>query len=50
MRAELETWLHAQWAKRGLAAWLLSPLSLIYLAAVRMRAHSIRAEKHPVAV
>ncbi|MEG0822624.1 MAG: tetraacyldisaccharide 4'-kinase [Burkholderiaceae bacterium] len=37
MRAGLEAWLHRQWARRGLLAWTLAPLSLLFLAAVRLR-------------
>ena len=50
MRAELESWLHGQWSKKGVLALALSPLSLIYLAAVKNRARRIHPEKLPVPV
>ncbi len=50
MRAELESWLHGQWSKKGLLALALSPLSLIYLAVVKNRARRFHPEKLPVPV
>ena len=50
MRAELESWLHGQWSKKGLLAFALSPLSLIYLAVVKNRARRFHSEKLPVPV
>ena len=50
MRAELESWLHGQWSKKGLLALALSPLSLIYLAVVKSRARRFHPEKLPVPV
>lgn len=37
IRAHLEAWAHRQWSARGPVAWLLTPLSLIYMAASRSR-------------
>lgn len=37
MRAGLEAWLHRQWGRRGLLAWLLAPLALLFLAVVSWR-------------
>lgn len=50
MRAEFESWLHTQWSKKGLLSLALSPLSLIYLAASRLRARRIHPVKLPVPV
>ena len=50
MRAELESWLHGQWAKKGLLSLVLSPLSLVYLIAAQSRARRITPEKLPVPV
>lgn len=37
IRAHLEAWAHRQWSARGPVAWLLTPLSLVYMAASRSR-------------
>ena len=37
MRATFESWLHRQWTKRGLLAWALSPLSVVFLCIARNR-------------
>ncbi len=50
MRAELESWLHGQWSKKGLLSLVLSPLSLAYLAVSRARMKRIRPVKLPVPV
>ena len=50
MRAELESWLHGQWSKKGLLALARSPLSLIYLAVVMNRVRRFHPEKLPVPV
>ena len=50
MRACLEAWIHRQWAKCGLFAWLLSPLSLIFLLITRIRKKRITPVKVPVPV
>lgn len=47
MRAGFEAWLHRQWAKRGVLAWLLAPLALVFLASGTWRAR--RARRHPPA-
>lgn len=49
-RARIEAWLHKQWAKCGLFAWLLSPLSLIYLCVSQTKARDAVPEKLPVPV
>lgn len=50
MRAGFESWLHRQWTKRGLLAWALSPLSLVFLAASRNRRAKIKPHRLPVPV
>lgn len=50
MRAEFESWLHNQWSVRRTLAWLLSPLSLIYLSIVKSRARNADPVKLPVPV
>lgn len=50
MRARLESWLHRQWAKCGLFAWLFSPLSLIFLLISRSKRRNAQPEKLPVPV
>lgn len=37
MSLSIESWLHSQWSKRGTFAVLLSPLSLVYMAAARIK-------------
>lgn len=46
MRAGLEAWLHRQWARRGLFAWALAPLALLFWLAVRRRGRPLRSD-HP---
>lgn len=48
MRATFESWLHRQWTKRGLLAWALSPLSLVFLCASRNR--RLRSQPHRLPV
>lgn len=50
MRATFESWLHRQWTKRGLLAWALSPLSLIFLCAARNRRLKTQPHRLPVPV
>ena len=50
MRATFESWLHRQWTKRGLLAWALSPLSLIFLCVARNRRLKTQPHKLPVPV
>lgn len=50
LRAELEAWAHRQWASRGPVAWLLSPLSLVFLAVSRSRRERTVPNRLPVPV
>ncbi len=50
MRAKFEAWIHRQWAKRGLFALLLSPFSLLFLLAIKIRRSHIVPVKLPVPV
>ena len=50
MRATFESWLHRQWTKRGLLAWALSPLSLIFLCVARNRRLKTQPHRLPVPV
>lgn len=50
MRATFESWLHRQWTKRGLLAWALSPLSLIFLCVSRNRRLKTQPHRLPVPV
>ncbi len=50
MRAKFEAWIHRQWAKRGLLALLLSPFSLLFLLAIKIRRSRIVPVKLPVPV
>ena len=50
MRATFESWLHRQWTKRGLLAWALSPLSLVFLCAARNRRNKTKPHRLPVPV
>ena len=47
-RAGLEAWAHRQWASRGPVAWLLSPLSLVFLAVSRSRRERTVPNRLPV--
>lgn len=49
-RAGLEAWAHRQWASRGPVAWLLSPLSLVFLAVSRSRRERTVPNRLPVPV
>lgn len=48
--ANLEAWAHRQWSHRGLFAWLLSPLSLLFLAITRSRKKRIVPQRLDVPV
>ena len=50
MRATFESWLHRQWTKRGLLAWALSPLSVIFLCIARNRRMKTKPHRLPVPV
>lgn len=50
MRATIESWLHRQWTKRGLLAWALSPLSLVFLCIARNRRLKTKPHRLPVPV
>ena len=50
MRARLESWLHRQWAKCGLFAWLFSPLSLLFLIISQSKRRNACPEKLSVPV
>lgn len=50
LRARLEAWAHRQWSVRGPVAWLLSPLSLAYMAASRSRRERTVPNHLPVPV
>lgn len=50
LRADLEAWAHRQWASRGPVAWLLSPLSLVFLAVSRSRRERTVPNRLPVPV
>lgn len=50
MRASIESWLHRQWTKRGLLAYALSPLSLVFLSAARKRRKNLVPKAIPVPV
>lgn len=50
MRATFESWLHRQWTKRGLLAWALSPLSLVFLGIARNRRLKTKPHRLPVPV
>ena len=48
--ASIEAWLHRQWAKRGLFAWLLSPLSFAFLCVSQSRRRDAKPRRLPVPV
>ena len=50
MRATFESWLHRQWTKRGLLAWALSPLSVVFLCIARNRRMKTKPHRLPVPV
>lgn len=50
LRARLEAWAHRQWSSRGPVAWLLSPLSLIFIAVSRSRRQRTVPNRLPVPV
>lgn len=50
MRATLESWIHKQWAKRSLLTALLSPFSLVFLAAANRGRKNTKPQKLPVPV
>lgn len=50
MRAKFEAWIHRQWAKHGIFALLLSPFSLLFLLAIKIRRSRIVPAKLPVPV
>ncbi len=50
MRAKLEAWIHREWAKRGLVPLVLSPFSLLFLLASRIRKNGITPTKVGVPV
>lgn len=48
--ANIEAWAHRQWSHRGLFAWLLSPLSLLFLSITRSRQKGIQPRRLNVPV
>ena len=50
MRARIERALHEVWSHRGIAATLLYPLSLVYLAIARSKAAKVKPVELPVPV
>lgn len=49
-KAQLEGWVHQQWSSRGLFAWALSPLSLLYMALAKSQQKKAHAKSLPVPV